>query len=761
MILITTKKGQAGGFSMTYDGYSSVASQSEKLDLLTAQEYRDWAAQAGASTANIGNATTDWQDVIVRTAVSQNHNLSFSSGTEATQYLVSLNYLDEQGIVLGSERSRVSGRLNLDHAMFENKLRLGVRFNPSFIKRHNTPYAQEGGFEGGVFSQVYKMNPTQPVLLSNGSYFEYANPGIRNPVALVERIGDETETMRLFVNTTADYDLLSSLTAKINLGLDRTTATRNIYQPNSLPYAASFGGRADTRSNQNQNVLFESTLNYRRNLGASHKMEAWGGYTFQEFEDQSFGATAQGFVTDGWSFNNLGGGSDFSVRPYSFQAKNRLVSFLGRVTYNISDKYLLSAALRREGSSRFGADNKWGMFPSASVGWRLSRESFLQNSRNLNDLKLRVSYGITGNQDIGNFRSLLILGPGANAVIGDLVRTGVSPTQLANPDLKWEETSQLNVGLDFGLWNDRLSGSVDWYNKKTTDLLLEFTVPQPAVVETRLDNVGEVTNRGLELALNTVNIASGGFFWRTNFNFATNKNEVVDLGDRDFIINGRVSGAGLSDTQAQIVLPGQPLGTFFGPRFLGYDAAGNEILSTDPGRPERTTGPLKDGRQILGDAQPAYTFGISNSLNYKNFDFRVFVQGVQGFEILNNTRLEYQRASNVFNGINLIKDALADVAAGLDPEATVHFSDRFLEDGSFIRLQNVTLGYSLPTSWLKNLRSLRAYASADNLFILTDYKGYDPEVNNVAQFNGVFALGIDYANYPRARTFTFGFNVGF
>jgi len=759
VILISTKKGRTGGFSMTYDGYTSTASQSNKLNLMTAQEYRAFAQAQGVSIE--GNASTDWQDAVVRNAFSQNHNLSFSSGTEATQYLVSMNYLDEQGIVLGSERTRISGRLNLDHSMFENKLRLGVRFNPSFIKRQNTPYAQEGGFEGGVFSQVYKMIPTQPVILSNGKYFEYANTGIRNPVALAEKIDDETETMRLFVNATAEYDLLSSLTGKINLGLDRTNATRSIYQPNSLPYAATFGGRADNRSNENQNVLFEGTLNYRKNVSASQKLEAWAGYSFQEFEEQSFGATALGFVTDGWSFNNLAGGSDFSVRPYSYQAKNRLISFLGRANYNISDKYLLSAALRREGSSRFGDDNKWGMFPSASAGWRLSQESFLQNARSLSDLKLRVSYGITGNQDIGNYRSLLILGPGANAVIGDQVRTGVSPTQLANPDLKWEETSQLNIGVDFGLWNDRLSGTIDWYNKKTTDLLIEFTVPQPSVVSTRLDNVGEVTNKGIELSLNTVNISSGGFFWRTNFNFAKNTNEVVDLGGRNFIVHGRVSGAGLSDIQAQIVIPGQPLGTFFGPKFLGFDAAGNEILSTDPNRPERTSGPLKDGRQFLGSAQPDFTFGIANSLNYRNFDLRVFIQGVQGNEILNNTRMEYQRASNVKGGINFFQDAVDDVNAGLNPDATVHYSDRFIEDGSFIRLQNVTLGYTFPTGWLRNLRSLRGYISADNLFVITDYKGYDPEVNNIALFNGVYALGIDYANYPRARTFTFGFNVGF
>jgi iron complex outermembrane receptor protein len=603
VIQITTKGGRAGGFSLTYDGYVSSSMQSKELDLMTTQEYKNFIASPeiqqilndkGIVLEFIGSANTNWQDEVNQSAFAQSHNVSFSSGSEFTQYLASFNYLDEDGIMLGAQRQRLAARLNLNHSALDKKLRLGVRFNPTYIKRDNTPYrTQNAGFQGGLFTNVYKMNPTLPVYTTGGEYFEYPNPGIRNPVALLNEIADESKSMRIFLNATAEYDLFPALTGKINLGLDRTDASRDIYQPRSLPYAASFGGRADVTNNTRQNVLFEGTLNYRTNTSASQRLEAWGGYTFQEFEIEEAQATAQGFVTDAWSFNNLGGGSDFTVRPSSFASKNRLISFLGRVNYNISDKYLLSGALRYEGSSRFGEGNKWGTFPAVSAGWRLSQESFMQSVGSLSDLKLRVSFGITGNQDIGDYRSLLILGPGANAVIGDQVRTGVSPTQLANPDLKWEETSQLNIGIDFGFLEDRVSGTIDVYNKTTNDLLLEFPVPQPAVVSTRLDNAGKVTNKGIEIGLNTVNISNPGFFWRTNLNFAYNKNEVVELGDRDFITTGIVSGAGLSDTYAQIVLPGYPLGTFFGPRFLGYDANGNEILSTDVGRPERTTGPLR------------------------------------------------------------------------------------------------------------------------------------------------------------------------
>jgi iron complex outermembrane receptor protein len=293
------------------------------------------------------------------------------------------------------------------------------------------------------------------------------------------------------------------------------------------------------------------------------------------------------------------------------------------------------------------------------------------------------------------------------------------------------------------------------YNKTTNDLLLEFDVPQPAVVATRLDNAGKVTNKGIEIALNTVNISSAGFFWRTNFNFAYNKNEVVDLGGREFITTGIVSGAGLSGVRAQIIMPGHPLGTFFGPLFQGYDAQGNEILTT-------TGGPLNDGRFVLGDAQPDANFGLSSTMIYKKVDFRFFFQGVTGFSILNNTRLEYQRPSNVFNGINLFRGALEDVANGMSPRTESRFSDRFIENGSFLRLQNVTLGYTFDTQFVK---SLRVYVSGDNLFVITNYQGYDPEVNNYAfdpndATARVPSLGIDYANYPRARVFTFGLSLG-
>ncbi|MCH7573801.1 MAG: TonB-dependent receptor [Candidatus Marinimicrobia bacterium] len=771
VILITTKEGRTGGVPMTYEGYTSYSSVSNTIDLLDAKGYKAFATSPKITAilvadtltlANIGTDDTDWQDAIFRTAVSQSHHLSFGGGSETSRYLVSLSYLDEEGIILNSARQRFSVRLNMNNTLLEGKLRVALRVNPTYIKKNNTPYQQAGGFEGGLFTNVYKLNPTLPIYLDDGSYYEFPNPGIRNPVALLNEIEDVSNTLRIFFNGSAEYDIIPSLTAKVNLGLDRTSASRNIYQPRSLPYADAFGGRADASNNERQSTLFESTLNYRTAMGTS-KIDVAAGYTFQEFENNGFGAIAQDFVTDSWTYNNLAGAANFGEKPFSFRDRNTLISFLGRVNVSLADKLLLSGVVRREGSSRFGENNKWGLFPAASVGYRITE-----------DLKVRGSWGVAGNQDIGNYISKNLLGTaGSNAVIGGAEITGVAETQVPNPDLKWEETTQLNLGLDYSFYRDRISGSLDVYFKTTADLLLEVPVPQPAPVGTRIANIGEVTNNGVEFVLNTVNVSTSNFFWRTSFNFARNVNEVVSLvGSEDSLVGaiftGFISGAGQSDVAPQIIAPGLPLGTFYGWKFEGYDANGEEILAEANGKwnpgesyvDANLNGKYDEGetftdddRQVLGDARPAFTFGITNIINYKNIDIQFFIQGVQGLKIFNNTRLEYQRPSNIFNGINLMAGAVDDVAAGLDPKAAVAYTDQYIEDGSFIRLQNVTIGYTLKTDMV---RKLRLYLSADNLIVLTKYTGYDPEVNT---FTGR-GIGIDYTNVPRARTFTLGISIG-
>ena len=730
VILITTKEGRPGELSLTYSASTSSSSITKKLDLMDAAGFKSYASSIGVDIED-GGANTDWQDEILRSAVSTNHNISFSAGTQQTQYRASISYLDQQGILLNSERQRISTRLNVRHTMLDNKLKLGLKVSPSFSNRNNTPYNQRAGYFGGVFTNVLKFNPTYPVKNADGSYYEYATTTIRNPVALLNEISDVGENLRVLTSATAEYELISGLNAKVTLGLDRESYNRNIYEPNSLPYAASIGGQASVQNTQRKNDHFNTTLNY-----SNSSLNVLAGYEFQEFTNSGFGATTKGFVTDAWLYNNMGGATDFTTAPYSFKNQNRLVSFFGRVAYSMGGKLNVMATLRREGSSRFGDDNKWGVFPSASVGFRVT-----------DDIKLRASYGVAGNQEIGNYRSLVTLGSGANAVIGGQLLSGVAANQLANPDLKWETTSDINFGVDFALMDNKITGSVDMYSKTTEDMLVEVNVPQPAVVTTKLDNVGSVENSGLEFFINSVNMSTKDMSWNTSFNFSTNKNNVVSLGkDVEYIVTGQVGGAGLSGVQAAIIKPGEAFGTFFGYELSGYDADGQEILSTDGG-------PLGDGRRILGSPHPDYTFGMTNQINFGSFDFSFYIWSVQGNEILNNTRLEYQRPSNPFNNINLFSETADDVNNGLGSEAAVALTDKFIEDGSFIRLQNVTIGYTLKTGQFKNLRF---YLSADNLITLTDYSGFDPEVSTISGL----AEGIDYTNYPKAKTISFGINVG-
>ncbi|MCH8836978.1 MAG: SusC/RagA family TonB-linked outer membrane protein [Candidatus Marinimicrobia bacterium] len=733
VILITTKEGRPGAVSLTYSGSTSSSSIINKLDLMSAAQYKSYASSVGA-TIGEGGANTDWQDEVLRTAISKSHNIAFSAGTQETQYRASIGYLDQEGILLNSARQRLSARLNVRHSMLDSRLNLRLKISPSFVTRQNTPQYQQAGFFGGVFTNVLKMNPTNPVKNPDGTYFEYPTTTIRNPVALLTETTDVGEDLRVLTNITADYELVPGLRIRTIAGLDIESYTRTTYEPNTLPYAAAVGGRATAENNQRKNVQFNTTLNYSTEMGTSN-LQALAGYEFQEFTNSGFGALSTSYVTDAWLSNNLDGGADWTSQPFSFKNQNRLIAFFGRVVYNMGGRINIMATLRREGSSRFGKDNKWGMFPSAGVGFWIS-----------DDIKVRASMGITGNEAIGNYRSLVTLGSGANAVIGGNLMAGVAANQLPNPELKWETTSDMNLGLDFALLDNRITGVIDLYSKTTEDMLVEVNVPQPAVVTTKLDNVGSVKNSGFEFGLNWEVKSTKDLTWRTSFNFATNKNEVISLGpDVENIIIGPIGGAGLSGVFTSIIRPGEAFASFFGYEFEGY-VDGQEVLSS-------TGGPFDDGRKILGSPFPKFTFGFTNTIIAGDLDFSFNIWSVQGNKILNNTRLEYQRPSNVFNGINLFVETEDDVKAGLGAEAAVAYTDRFIEDGSFIRLQNVTLGYTLNTTQFKNLR---LYVSADNLLTLTGYTGFDPEVSTIMGL----AEGVDYTNYPKAKTISIGINIG-
>jgi len=778
VILIETKKGASGGASMTYDSYVATASPYRSLDVLTGDEYRQFVqgqvALYNTDTtkglnptflASLGTANTDWAKAVNHTAVTNNHNLSFTGGSDITRYRASLNFQNQQGVALSSGFRRIQGRLGATHFALNNRLRLGLNVTTSQANNDYLAYENEGGFEGGVFQNVAVFNPTQPVTVTDSTGTRYYEIGlgaqsVRNPVALAEQIQDFGTTNRTLGNISADVDLLPGLTGRINVGVDKSGGVRQIYLPRSSPVGAQFGGLAQQINRDNQSKTFQGMLTYTRQLADVHDFDVVGVYEFSEHRIEEFRAEARSFLTDITGFNSLSSGS-VQVTPQSFRTDERWISFITRASYGYKQRYFLTGVIRRDGRSAFGADHKWATFPGVSASWRMSEETFIPRGP-FSDLRLRAGYGVVGNPGVPPYSSLITLeaSGGAKYVFGESPVIGFAPVRNPNPNLKFERTSQVNVALDYGLLDNRVSGSLEYYVKNTTDLLLEVPVAQPALASTRLENVGAVRNRGLELSLDALALSRPNLTWRAGLVFAMERNKVVDLGNFTFLTTGRVSGQGQSNQVAQRIIPGQSLGTFFGPRFAGVDAAGKQLFVCSAGSAGCvngvTTTPLAADYAVIGNAYPDFTLGLHSTVNFGKFDLNVQMRGAFGQDVFNNTALVYSTKSNALQGKNFLRDALTDP---IDIREPAIYSSRWVEGASYVRLQNVTAGYSFRLPGPPGApRSARIYVSGDNLLLLTGYSGLDPEVH---QEVGLASFGIDYLSYPRPRTLTAGVQLAF
>ena len=770
VVLIETKKGPAqGGSTLEYDGYVSQSTPSEYLDLLTGSEYRAFIQdQVDAGVLNpsrldqLGDADTDWEREVTRNAMTQNHNVSFAGGRQDTRYRASLNYMDQEGVVLSSGLERIQGRLNASHNAFDDRLRLGLNLTASHLRNDYVPFENTGGFEGTLFTNAAIFNPTQPVrtidpATGQPDYFEIVGQtSVRNPVAIAEEIDDRGTTTRALGNIQAELDLIGGLVGQINLGADRSESVRKWYLPASNPIGAQFNGLARQVDRNVTSQTLQTLLTYRGQLFEQHGIDMVGGYEFSEYRTEEFGAEGRSFITDLFRFNNLGGGSTL-VRPFSWREDSRLVSFFGRANYNFNERFYVTGVLRYDGASQFGSGEKWALFPAVSASYRLADVGLLPEW--LSEVKLRAGWGLQGNAAVRPYQSLILLGPASPYVFGGSRVTGVTQIQNANPNLKWEETEQYNVAVDYGILNNRFSGTIEYYIKNTEDLLLEVTVPQPAIVSTRLENIGKVRNSGLEASLDALVITRPDLTWQAGFVFAAERNEVRDLGGRAFIATGGISGQGQSGQNSQRIIPGEPLGTFFGRRFVGVNAQGKQLFackSTSPGCVNgQTTDPTADDFEILGNANPDWTLGLRSQLTWNKFDASVLIRTEVGQEVFNNGALVYSTKGNALQDKNFYKAALDDPTGIREPAI---FSSRWVEDGSFIRLQNLTVGYTIDVPMAGSVRPARIYGSIDNLFLITDYTGYDPEVHTDA---GLASRGIDYLSYPRPRTFTLGARVSF
>jgi TonB-dependent starch-binding outer membrane protein SusC len=781
VIMITTKSGRNEKMQVSYQGYFGVQNRSKKLDLLNAADYKrvlnDIIDEGGGSEAERvqdianGGEGTDWQDEINNpNALVQDHQLAFSGGSKATTYYMSMNYMDQEGIMKNSSFNRYAARINLA-SKISDRFNVGLNASGSYSQ----DFYIVNGFGinewAGALYSAYNFDPTLPVTDDDGVYALSPFLTVDNPVALAEGIKSESNTNRILASAFAEYHFTPNLFAKINVGSDFVNESRKSFVSSLTIDGRNNGGSAANQNVEKSSTLIEGTMHYNKSFN-NHSINALIGTTYQRFQTSYLTNTASGFPNESLGANNLGIGTLETFRINNSVTGNRLASYIGRINYSLNDKYLVTATIRADGSSRFGENNKYGYFPSVALAWKMSNESFIQSIDAINSMKLRVSWGQTGNQEIGDFPALSTYSSAGTAIWGGSAVTGTQPARIPNPDLKWETTEQLDIGLDFGLLNNRISGGIDYYQKKTTDMLLNLPIPQSTGFSSILSNVGRIDNRGFEFLINTINLTAKDFSWRSDFSLTTMKNEVKDLGGIPEII----IGAGYTHvSQVAIIRPGLPINSYYGWEVDGIWQVGDDFSKfTEDYQPGDLKYVDQNGDQIINDKDrivmgnsfPDFEWSFGNTLTYKGFNLYVFIQGVEGVEMLNGNIID-----NYFP-INFRRNKLAEpylnrwtpqnptneYPSFVDP---LKFGRRVVNsqtllDASYVRLKTVRFSYTLPKIF-QSIQSAQLYIVAENLITLTDYIGLDPAVNPNNNSN----FRIDFNAYPTARSFMLGIKVDF
>lgn len=750
VIIVTTNRAGNGAESKSieYNGYVAVGQIAKHMDLLSADQWRAYVRENNVANAIDYGADTDWQKELERTAISQSHNVFMSNVNKNSGYRASVTYQDNQGVIKRSDMERLAGSLSAYQYALDNRLKMDIGVSGGFDKW--TP------IDTRIFERMANLNPTVPVKDQNGKYTSIGGTNTENPVELNNNRTNDDSRHRFLGYGKIELEILKGLKAVGNGSYEYNSYQRRYYVPT---YAVMEGqaekGRGERTVADYTTIQLETYLNYDVAFNQAHKLNLMAGYSYMKNTYEGFGATRRGFDTDAFLYNNLASGADYRAGDvYSYKGQANLISVFGRVNYNFLGKYMFTGTLRQDGSSRFGKNNKWGLFPSASLAWRISDEAFMQQTSSwLNNLKLRFGYGVTGNQDgIGEYKSLSLLGAGGASYYDATTGTwkkSYAPIQNVNPDLKWESTAQYNIGLDFGIFN-RINGTLEFYYKKTSDLLWTYPVPQPPyLVGTMLSNVGDLSNKGIELSLNANIIKNKGLSLDANLTFSYNDQKIDKLSNEVFQAVGLKSGSlhglrGMSGMYSQIIKEGYPAGAFYGPKCYGIDEDGKYILNTD-----------KDGKPIdeyLGSAQPKFNIGFGMNLVYKGFDLGFSTYGMFGQKVLNAS------AMSMYDPTRLPSQNVPDdfLKSGIKTDPT--FSSYWVEDGSFFRLQSATLGYTIPKTKSIGIEKVRIYVTGENLFTITGYSGIDPEVNA----SGLDAPGIDRFNfYPRPRTVSLGVNISF
>ena len=765
VILITTKQAKGVDINQVeYNGYVSTSLIAKKLDMLNADEFRTLYPDQDHG------ADTDWIDEISRTPISHVHNLSLMGGNSKTNYIANLNYASRQGIMKKSDFESFQGRIEVTHRMFDDKLKLKFGL---FGKKNQMESTTSGGsFRGWVYGQATRRNPTDPVRNEDGTWnenvskFEY-----ENPLALLYEAEGNVKKTQLRYNGNIVYNPIKDLTLSAVFSYIRDNMNRGYGETLSHISALRDGlaGWSSVGAYTKMEKLMELTAQYNKEIGA-HKFSVLGGYSYNETDFEELWIDNYGFQDDyfgGW--HNIGIGSalkDGKANIGSKKTPTNLIGFFGRATYSFKNRYLLMGALRYEGASQlWGTDNAWGLFPSVSVGWRITEEAFMKNQKIFDDLKLRVGYGVTGSQPKDPFLGVAMLKYGSYAFVnGNWIQT-IVPASNPNPDLKWEEKKETNIGLDFVSWGGRLSGSIDYYNRDVDGLIYEYGVPTPPNLYNKtMANGGTMRNRGVEVLVTVVPVQNKDFEWSTTGTFSLNSNKLISLSgsifksDYDYFNTGTVEYSGqVADSHR--VQVGESIGNFYGFKVVDVDSEGRWIYEDRNGElvnyKDFTHAP--EDKHVIGNGLPKWYAGWNNTLRYKNFDLNVTMRGAFGFQIMNGGRMNYENVKNsrFENRLKSVNDLVFGKHT-LSPEVEPEFNSYYVEDGDYWKIDNITLGYSFGQVG-KYIKSLRIYGSVLNALTITGYKGIDPEVST----DGL-TPGYDTRDrYPSVRSFTFGVNVKF
>ena len=791
VIMVTTKKGREG--KMRVDFRSSFSSQEviSKLDLLNGTQFAEYVNEGTPGFYDLNNIeNTDWQDEIFRTGSIKNYQLSFSGGNDKVSYYVSGVYYDQEGILIESNYKRYSLTTNLDFKA-SDKFKLGLNL---FARRadKNGSLTQEGsgGADNvGVVAAAFKFEPTLGIYNADGTYTRnrVGDPH-DNPVAVARERTNQDSEDRLQTNFYGEYSILNNLKFRVSAGGAINYGRLGQYTSTLINAGANVGGDAGIYTDRNTVVLNENYFTYNKKFGLQHDFEAIGGYSYQSSSSESWGAHSQSFITDAVSFWDLDGGSVYQS-PSSDISEWEISSWYSRLKYNFDDRLLLTFTARYDGSSIFSEGNKWAFFPSGAIAWNIGNEAFMSGIEAISDMKLRASYGKTGNRAIGPYQTLARFSS-QFTVIGGVPVNAVRPTSVANDNLSWETTTQTDIGLDVGLFGGRLNIVTDYYYMRTNDLLFSVPLPEYSGYGTQLQNIGVVENKGFEFSVNSNNLV-GEFQWSTGFNISLNRNKILELPDGNEIQYSSGPGHMVGIGNTQVLREGQPVGVFYGYIYDGVYQEGDEFISGSgfeqeaggekyrdiSGRDDNNEltntpdGQLNnDDRTIIGDPNPDFIWGLNNDFKYKNFDLNIFFQASVGNDIYNFSVMELDRLSASNNATTAALNRWTPTNTDTDiPKVNTSRaykpSTRWVEDGSFIRLKNIALGYNLPTVATEKLkiRSARIYVSAQNLLTFTDYTGFDPEVNyrTSGSTNGNRNLGLDYGSYPNAKSYTVGLNIGF